>query len=1140
MELLKRLYRRASTGPATASEAVEALLNGGSLEAFLEFAAGETAGTSSSEISCSAVLLSHIESDDRKRVRSVVRLLAKDTREAAPEDTDDELGTAQAYHPFGSWLLKQPEKEPVRQILRSLLRIVGEESQASLYYTAESALAAITDAAHQRGSVEVLLSLADEFMDVVCARLTDGVHLHEDGIALEEDDLEDARYGDEFTGDHGEPHQLTSIAEAVLMLLNSRVPSNNWFFYPGWNPGTLVFVLERLFGLFGDDHEIEHPRLNALIERTISLLHGEHNLRAHVAGNAACALSQLCRTKGGMARVLTHPSAESMSVAIGALLSAKNLPANNYTVRIVTKWVGNLAEAEEGAPWLFARPREIKVKIMSTLMELLVSEDFQTATEASHALAQLLLFSEPDTAEGDEQRSFLYGLEASKGLAAALAGLMQAGADPAENDGPLQPGHSDRYIRGYAAAEEACVIVAEMIYDKEGSDLLLTAAPELVEAVYGLLSSRDPDCAIAGANVLSRMADLSNLWGEHLQPTEEAVTALTALLAHQSAHRHALPALSKVLGVKGWLHALLRHEKFGVLVAWLVSELEPQEGLIGSAATASSSGATDAEAAWAAGTLATIAGGSPEGASALLEGPHGHDIVARLLVLLRRRDTRHAAAAALGPLQASSEGVREQLLRTVEGRGDGVSLALLESSGVEPVALDEQLRMLDLAEKRSWLATRLHHLHNHLSLDVAALGFPGPLELECQRDSLLESLCAEHSRGAGLAGDLRHGVIVKFAGETGQGAAIRREWFALTAQELLDPSHGLFVSRNSGQSYQPSPAASVACDDPEQYMEVAGRVTGLALLHAVPFDCEFTRAFLRQLLEQDVCVDDMEEMDPVLYRHKIRFLLDNPYPDFLELAFTDCGDDTGVVDRDVEVELVPGGSLQPVTEDNKKEYIDALVRWRLTCAIEGSITAFKRGLHAVVPRELLERMSGFVDPMELSTMIVGLKEIDVQDWKANTRYEGEAMSSGENQQVTWFWALVEGFSEAERKALLQFTTGSSNLPVGGFSRLQSGTGTLHPFTLSELTGRAATNTLPRAAACFNTLYLPAFDSMEQMKERLKIAVGMGGGHFDENAVSIGRGPEENGAGGSVGSPAPQPDDSGEGRNGHESEGMLTT
>ena len=116
-----------------------------------------------------------------------------------------------------------------------------------------------------------------------------------------------------------------------------------------------------------------------------------------------------------------------------------------------------------------------------------------------------------------------------------------------------------------------------------------------------------------------------------------------------------------------------------------------------------------------------------------------------------------------------------------------------------------------------------------------------------------------------------------------------------------------------------------------------------------------------------------------------------------------------------------------------------------------------------------------------------LQDIDLEDWKANTKYEGEAMSATGNQQVQWIWAVVEGFSE-ERRAMLQFAMASPNVPVGGVGRLrQSATGTLHPFTLiSELPGRTATNTLPRADACFNTLYLPAFKSLEQMRQRVKV------------------------------------------------------
>ena len=114
-------------------------------------------------------------------------------------------------------------------------------------------------------------------------------------------------------------------------------------------------------------------------------------------------------------------------------------------------------------------------------------------------------------------------------------------------------------------------------------------------------------------------------------------------------------------------------------------------------------------------------------------------------------------------------------------------------------------------------------------------------------------------------------------------------------------------------------------------------------------------------------------MDPEVYKHKVRFLLDNPYPDYLELTFTDCVDDTGVLSREDEVDLVPGGSERQVTEENKGEYVDALLRSRMATAIADHVQSFKKGLNAIVPSELLSRMATFVTPKELSGMIAGLQ-----------------------------------------------------------------------------------------------------------------------------------------------------------------------
>ena len=115
-----------------------------------------------------------------------------------------------------------------------------------------------------------------------------------------------------------------------------------------------------------------------------------------------------------------------------------------------------------------------------------------------------------------------------------------------------------------------------------------------------------------------------------------------------------------------------------------------------------------------------------------------------------------------------------------------------------------------------------------------------------------------------------------------------------------------------------------------------------------------------------------------------------------------------------------------------------------------------------------------------------------------------ALQKEEGRQVVeWFWEVVEGLQQADRRALLQFATACTNVPVGGFSRLQSAHGTYHPFTVGELSGRQGTNTLPRAAACFNTIFLPIYTTKEELEQQLKVAIGMGKGVIDEQAMVIG-------------------------------------
>ena len=79
-------------------------------------------------------------------------------------------------------------------------------------------------------------------------------------------------------------------------------------------------------------------------------------------------------------------------------------------------------------------------------------------------------------------------------------------------------------------------------------------------------------------------------------------------------------------------------------------------------------------------------------------------------------------------------------------------------------------------------------------------------------------------------------------------------------------------------------------------------------------------------------------------------------------------------------ELKEGGIDLPVTEDNKHEYIDLMLRWRLDRGVAKQMESFKKGFSEVMPVNLLYNF----DAQELEFLTAGTLEIDVHDRRAHT------------------------------------------------------------------------------------------------------------------------------------------------------------
>uniref|UniRef100_A0A8C2F942 E3 ubiquitin-protein ligase HACE1 n=1 Tax=Cyprinus carpio TaxID=7962 RepID=A0A8C2F942_CYPCA len=344
------------------------------------------------------------------------------------------------------------------------------------------------------------------------------------------------------------------------------------------------------------------------------------------------------------------------------------------------------------------------------------------------------------------------------------------------------------------------------------------------------------------------------------------------------------------------------------------------------------------------------------------------------------------------------------------------------------------------------------------------------------RDSLFRSSCEVVSKSSNEK--LKQGIAVRFHGEEGMGQGVVREWFDILSNEIINPDYALFTQSADGTTFQPNSNSSVNPDH-LNYFGFAGQILGLALYHRQLVNIYFTRSFYKHILGIPVSYQDVSSIDPE-YAKNLQWILDNDISDLgLELTFSVETDVFGTME---EVPLKPGGTAIQVTQDNKAEYVQLVTELRMTRAIQPQINAFLQGFHTFIPPSLIQ----LFDEYELELLLSGMPEIDVMDWKKNTEY-----TSGYDLQepvIKWFWEVVENLTQEERVLLLQFVTGSSRVPHGGFAFLMGGSG-LQKFTIAAVP--YTSNLLPTSSTCINMLKLPEYPSKDVLRDRLLVALHCG-------------------------------------------------
>lgn len=247
-------------------------------------------------------------------------------------------------------------------------------------------------------------------------------------------------------------------------------------------------------------------------------------------------------------------------------------------------------------------------------------------------------------------------------------------------------------------------------------------------------------------------------------------------------------------------------------------------------------------------------------------------------------------------------------------------------------------KVLEFDNKRNYFSRRLH------SRGTEARHPQPPLQLSnVRRDQVfLDSFRSLYFKSPE---EMKYGKLsIRFRGEEGVDAGgVTREWFQVLSRQMFNPDYALFTPVAADRTtFHPNRLSSV---NPEHFVffKFIGRIIGKALYEGRVLDCHFSRAVYKRILGKTVSLKDMETLDLEYYKSLV-WMLENDITDVITENFsleTEAFGETQVID------LIENGRNIPVTEENKQEYVQLVVEYRLTGSVHEQLDEFLKGMVAI-------------------------------------------------------------------------------------------------------------------------------------------------------------------------------------------------
>lgn len=315
--------------------------------------------------------------------------------------------------------------------------------------------------------------------------------------------------------------------------------------------------------------------------------------------------------------------------------------------------------------------------------------------------------------------------------------------------------------------------------------------------------------------------------------------------------------------------------------------------------------------------------------------------------------------------------------------------------------------------------------------------------------------------------DYKRPLKVHFIGEEAEDAGgVRKEFFLLLLRDILNPDYGMFAEYEETRRIWFKEGALEAA---ATYVLI-GIVCGLAIYNFTIINLPFPIALYKKLLGETVGLDDLADLDPQLTR-SLRDLLDYEGGDEEEVYGLNFSVTQDYFGESKSVPLKSGGEDIAVTQQNKQEYVDLLVDYKLNSSIEQQYKAFHDGFYRVCGGIVLK----LFQPLELMDLVTGNENYSWSELEANTEYKGEYFP--DHQVIKTFWEVFHELPLEQKKKFLKFLTGTDRVPILGMKALKM-----------IIQSTADDNYLPVAHTCIAQLDLPKYNTKEKLKYKLLQAI----------------------------------------------------